>query len=34
MKIYKVQYLALENFFRSRLKILQGIGFLKKIWKS
>ena len=31
MKIYKLQYLALKNLFRSRLKILQGVGFLKKV---
>ena len=34
MKIYKLQYLALKNLFRSRLKILQGVGFLKKSRKS
>ena len=30
-KFYKLQHLALENLFKSSLKILQGMGFLKKL---
>ena len=33
-EFYKLQYLALKSDFKSHLKILQGMGFLRKIGKS
>ena len=30
-KFYNLKYLALKNFFKSCLKILQGTGFLKRL---